>query len=269
MNQTINHIFYTILLFIGILTLSISCETGSPCDSLDCINGVCAIDTMGNPICVCFSGYSGQNCEIDICGSSNPCQNGGTCSVTDDIVSCDCPDGYMGNNCESIDLCFGITCLPNAFCEAGECLCLAGYDQVGDSCIALSAKFLGKYTYVDACKNIFDATDEASNDGNLEIVADETDPTKFILKGIHQFDINGNPNNDEGTDLTGSVLDIVISSDMKFAIPVQSENTGDIYKSITEGILTETATSKIIEIDYTSERANYAYQCKLVLTAVE
>ena len=265
MNQKISYLFYTAILFIGILTLSISCETGSPCDAIDCNNGVCAIDTMGNPICVCFSGYSGQNCEIDICGTANPCQNGGICSVTEDIVSCDCPDGYIGDNCENIDFCFDVTCLPNAFCEAGECLCLTGYDQVGDSCIALSAKFLGKYTYVDACKNILNLQDENKSQDSLEIVADPSDPTKFILKRFHQFNNNGIANNDEGTDVTGSVLDIKISNTMRFVIPLQSENTGDIYKSITEGVLTEIGNKKTIQIEYTAERINYSYKCNLTL----
>ena len=30
----------------------------------------------------------------------DPCDNGGTCCVTDDGFACECPDGFVGPTCE-------------------------------------------------------------------------------------------------------------------------------------------------------------------------
>lgn len=37
--------------------------------------------------CTCPSGYSGKDCTIDPC-SSQPCKNGGTCSVSNGNFFC-------------------------------------------------------------------------------------------------------------------------------------------------------------------------------------
>ena len=37
--------------------------------------------------------------DVDEC-SSNPCENGGTCTVSIDEYSCQCVEGYIGANCE-------------------------------------------------------------------------------------------------------------------------------------------------------------------------
>lgn len=53
----------------------------APCQN----NGTCE-DINGGPgyLCICVTGYNGTNCEteIDECAST-PCQNGGSCMVSD------------------------------------------------------------------------------------------------------------------------------------------------------------------------------------------
>ena len=54
----------------------------------------------------CSSGYIANNdctqCVLnDICAVSNPCQNGGTCTLfsSPDNYTCNCTDMFTGNNC--------------------------------------------------------------------------------------------------------------------------------------------------------------------------
>lgn len=54
--------------------------------------------------------------DIDDC-SSNPCNNGGTCSDLKDDVLCECPAGYSGKFCENEnDECLSDPCYQGATC---------------------------------------------------------------------------------------------------------------------------------------------------------
>ena len=67
-----------------------------------CQNGGRCINTQGAYQCQCMSGWTGDNCEIDIneCISA-PCMNGGTCQNTLGSYMCTCQAGFTGNNCET------------------------------------------------------------------------------------------------------------------------------------------------------------------------
>jgi Notch-like protein len=66
---------------------------------------------------VCYSGYSGSNCQYapmisatttvssyNPCLSVGPCLNGGTCLPQGNQggFTCMCPQGYTGVNCQSL-----------------------------------------------------------------------------------------------------------------------------------------------------------------------
>ncbi|XP_043909670.1 versican core protein-like [Protopterus annectens] len=72
-----------------------------PCENNPCLHGgIC--QSNGSVFgCTCDSGFTGENCEIDIdeC-ESNPCQNGGTCIDEINYFVCLCLPSYGGSACE-------------------------------------------------------------------------------------------------------------------------------------------------------------------------
>jgi len=88
----------------------------SPCNN----GGQCYYLPDATYYCVCYSGYSGPNCQsssmitatttfspynpYNPCLSVRPCLNGGTClpQGNQGAFTCMCPQGYTGVNCQSL-----------------------------------------------------------------------------------------------------------------------------------------------------------------------
>lgn len=113
------------LIFLALVFgLFIGCEA-DPCKSVDCGPGDCI-----EGVCDCPDGFTGANCEIEICFGV-PCINGDCDSETE---SCKCESNYYGEGCN-------ILCVNGEF-ENGNCNCSKGYE--GIACETISRdRFLG------------------------------------------------------------------------------------------------------------------------------
>ncbi len=232
----------TFLLFIVLITFISSCESGSPCDTIECINGRCAIDTMGNPICSCFDGWKGVTCETPSC-SEVDCGTNGTCIIgAEGVPICDCEGGWTGVNCEEQDLCFNVSCPATGVCIEGECSCLPYYE--GDDCVPMRDKFLGNY-------NNGNSACPTPEDYDLEIVEDPDDISKIILKNFHAV---GGP----GTEISASII-----ASTSMIIPYQTDDAGVIFKSTNTGRLS----GNTLTIEYKVEQEDgNLITCTLTMT---
>ncbi|XP_066501005.1 protein crumbs homolog 2b [Hoplias malabaricus] len=72
-------------------------------------------------LCHCQSGFTGENCSINIDECElMPCQNGGSCVDMINAFQCICPPGFTGVVCEmNIDECEKNPCQNGATCEDG------------------------------------------------------------------------------------------------------------------------------------------------------
>jgi hypothetical protein len=64
--------------------------------------------------------------------SSNPCHNGGVCKDLLGSYECECLSGFTGDNCEiNIDECESVVCPANSECVDGigtyKCVCKIGF----------------------------------------------------------------------------------------------------------------------------------------------
>ncbi|XP_062845365.1 low-density lipoprotein receptor-related protein 1B-like [Trichomycterus rosablanca] len=106
--------------------VDISSRAG-PCLSV-CVNGGrCVLNERGEARCLCRSGFSGDQCEVNHCAER--CLNGATCTTTaQGRRVCLCARGYTGALCEK-SVCDG-------FCENGGSCGVTVGNQPSCSCTA-------------------------------------------------------------------------------------------------------------------------------------
>lgn len=121
-----------------------TCVHPIPClNSGTCTNTTSADGTVNGYSCACGDNYFGVGCQnIDAC-STDPCHNGGTCTV-DQLnprqFVCSCPSSTTGSLCEIVlSPCASLPCENGGICRDGgntsegfECLCLPGFS--GETC---------------------------------------------------------------------------------------------------------------------------------------
>ncbi|XP_071785176.1 uncharacterized protein [Asterias amurensis] len=135
------------------------CNNGANC--YNSYNSNTGTNSIPQYSCVCASGFTGSNCNIqtgdspalDICNKAErpPCRQGAVCSNTFHSIDqdvdyfCTCPVGYSGHNCqtESVDPCASNPCRNGANCASFNtyfmCECLTGFggttcdSRIGDT----------------------------------------------------------------------------------------------------------------------------------------
>lgn len=78
------------------------CPNLSLCDSDSCQNGGTCVNTLESFVCECVPGFTGGQCEVDLCVVSNPCQNNGVCYVQSEdptTLLCNCSAPFTGQTC--------------------------------------------------------------------------------------------------------------------------------------------------------------------------
>ncbi|XP_046333452.2 chymotrypsinogen B-like [Haliotis rufescens] len=83
----------------------ICCVKLEGCSIDPCVNGTC-VKKGGVNTCICDPGFSGENCDVDVCDSS-PCGSHGSCvhDSNDAGYICSCTGFYSGPNCTSLPPC--------------------------------------------------------------------------------------------------------------------------------------------------------------------
>ncbi|KAH9508119.1 hypothetical protein Btru_054758 [Bulinus truncatus] len=144
--------------FIITFDVRIYCEANSysPSCSVSCL----AQDTAtGHYTCnqttgskICFKGWTGVNCEVDINECSEAvCQNGGTCENAPGGYTCHCLSQFQGKNCSTLrSVCDSSPCLNNGTCNSTtlssySCKCSPFYRGVNcetrqDPCLTVTCK---------------------------------------------------------------------------------------------------------------------------------
>ncbi|CAF1350322.1 unnamed protein product, partial [Adineta ricciae] len=81
--------------------LLITTAAPNPCSSNPCQNGgTCSATSATAFVCTCTASYYGRCCEVRNFCQPNPCYNGGTCVATTNAYICQCTYPYSGSNCE-------------------------------------------------------------------------------------------------------------------------------------------------------------------------
>ncbi|XP_070552543.1 fibropellin-1-like [Ptychodera flava] len=77
------------------------CDDNDECSSDPCQNGGSCSDDLNTFHCACLEEYQGVTCSerIDFC-EDNLCQNGATCVIVNTTYTCDCNDDFKGEFCD-------------------------------------------------------------------------------------------------------------------------------------------------------------------------
>ena len=130
MIAVLNHIL-VIFLFsnIGLISSGVI-EKSTTCPYNFCSGGgICSFNSTGLPVCTCYVGYTGDNCEINPCELLDPCGSNGNCYLENSEPHCDCHTPWAGTGCLTCDCGSHGTCDFQTFngIAGVNCICDSGY----------------------------------------------------------------------------------------------------------------------------------------------
>lgn len=126
------------LLFFIVPTCAITAKLlkKDECADQPCLNGGTCLDSFGQFICLCTSGWQGKRCDQDVdecklySDTALGCQNGARCINTAGSFHCECSPGYAGVHCHNrlqgtneADICSMAS--DSALCGFGSCVPVA------------------------------------------------------------------------------------------------------------------------------------------------
>jgi Protein of unknown function (DUF1566)/EGF-like domain/Human growth factor-like EGF len=112
----------------------------------DCAGSLCkapggrCVDRLGGYECDCNVGFSGSNCQNDVC-NPNPCLNNGSCARTAQGAACSCSQGYSGDRCQTNTN----DCVNHAYQHGASCV--DGLNAY--SCDCANSGYAGTYCQSD------------------------------------------------------------------------------------------------------------------------
>ncbi|KAM8930636.1 protein crumbs homolog 1 [Pelodytes ibericus] len=130
-------------------SITIGCLPYNPCASHLCMHGGSCQDFFTYPVCTCPRGSSGTFCELDNNEClSNPCLHG-TCTNGAAGYMCECQAGYTGANCD-INICKGHLCPNGATCIEGPDgnACICPVNVTGQFCSLFSSSEASALSFI-------------------------------------------------------------------------------------------------------------------------
>uniref|UniRef100_A0A9J7ZWX9 Neurogenic locus notch homolog protein 1 n=1 Tax=Cyprinus carpio carpio TaxID=630221 RepID=A0A9J7ZWX9_CYPCA len=133
-----------------------TCQQADPCASNPCANGGQCSVFESHYICTCPPNFHGQTCRQDVNECAllpSPCRNGGTCMNEVGSYLCRCPPEYAGTHCERLYH----PCHPSPCRNGGTC------SQTSDTTYACTC--LSGFTGQTCEHNVDDCTQHACENG--------------------------------------------------------------------------------------------------------
>ncbi|XP_072172930.1 uncharacterized protein [Diadema setosum] len=144
---------------LALLALLVTARAVIPERLVNILNGALCLNQGSDYSCTCSSGTMGTNCEIQSVCYSSPCQNGGTCYLSEDTTAyvCLCASDFQGDYCEERMVEVGVSpsSTPSTATRPHEDQCSSYPCAEGSTCVLDGPDPYGVYTSMCLCPDGF------------------------------------------------------------------------------------------------------------------